>query len=147
MEGPAASEHGGVWTPDTGDRRQFCPIFKLLLNFPQSIYNFFAETAFLRTLLNLSHRIRIRLSKTNCKNKFSISQMHFWSFSWHPCPSPLAPSWRAVSPIWSGVPVLDCWYDVDKANVIFMVLRQNTKQSPVIIVCNKLQQDSRIYQN
>ena len=77
MESPAASEHGGVWTPETGDRRQFCPIFKLLLNFPQSIYNFFAATAFLRTLLNLSHRIRIRLSKTNCKNKFSISQMHF----------------------------------------------------------------------
>ena len=76
MEGPVASEHGGVWTPDTGDT-QFCPIFKLLLNFPQSIYNFFAATAFLRTLLNLSHRIRIRLSKTNCKNKFSISQMHF----------------------------------------------------------------------
>ena len=74
MESPAASEHGGVW--DNGDT-QFCPIFKLLLNFPQSIYNFFAATAFLRTLLNLSHRIRIRLSKTNCKNKFSISQMHF----------------------------------------------------------------------
>ena len=71
------------------------------------------------------------------KTNFPFHKCILRSFSWHPCPCPLAQSRRAVSPIWSGVPLLDCWYDVDKANVIFMVLSQNTKQSPVIIVCNK----------